>query len=425
MGFQAIFNSLRSRFSGANHNSGILEESTRCGRCTHILPDETLSYCPRCGIPFSNVPPTNSFETLAERSHQLLLTRYRRKLVATTTFVFVAFWGILASISGLKTEAQLQAMEAVRPIEIFFIEDPAYPSISKHTKLKSVAHAIQAFDDHFGISIDDVRIHHNILPQNIVERVPDFWNSSKRSSLSYWEYSVYPKIQSSWEDYASKSLPIIYTNIPIMNDLGKRTALETAHLNSKGLVSGLGHPNLTIVSTYRLLREEETLVGVDPEGRNEHLAKYMGEYVLAHELGHAFLALSDYVDRKNTPSIVAMRGPASSSRVNYSECLMHTDNGGGYEAWESLSQRPLGQAINKPCQEYSSVLTAFKLRTQAISALKAGDRAKSADLYNEMLSIYKPKSSTWLHSQWTQESKLFMSVFQRWWNGFFMIESGI
>ncbi len=423
-----FFYSVRSKLFGEFRNSSIHLESTRCGRCTHILPDETLSYCPRCGVPFSTVPPTNSFETLAERSHQLLLAKYRRRLLATTTFVFMAFWGIVASISSLQTESQLQAMKTVRPIEVFFIEDPAYPSISKHAQLKSLADGIQAFEDHFGIQIDDVRIHHNKLPQNIRDRIPNFWASSERSSLSYWEYNVYPNIESKWESLASGSLPIIYTNIPIMNDLGKKTRLETAHLNSKGLISGLGHPNLTIVSTYRLLREEEVLIGSnlnDPDLRNEKLARYMGEYVLAHELGHAFLALSDYVEDSQAPLIASMRGPASigNQKINYGNCLMHTDHGGGYEAWEELSQRHLGDHVQTPCSEYSQVLSGFKLRSQAIEALKRGDRSKAENLYKELLNVYNPPSRTWLRGQWEKESLLFMSVFKRWWNGIFMVES--
>ena len=41
--------------------------TTRCGRCSEILPDETLTFCPVCGIPFSRVPPTNEFSLLVER----------------------------------------------------------------------------------------------------------------------------------------------------------------------------------------------------------------------------------------------------------------------------------------------------------------------------------------------------------------------
>jgi len=419
--------SLGARLWSSKQSHDISLESTRCGRCTHILPDETLSYCPRCGIPFSTVPPTNSFQTLAERSHELLLQKYRRRLVATTTFVFAAFWGVLAGISGLQTEAQLQALKPVRPIEIFFLEDPAYPSISNHTKLMSIAHAVQSFDDHFGIKLSEISIHQNKIPQGIRDRIPNFWNSAERSSLSYWEYKVYPNIQNSWETHATASLPVIFTNIPIMNDLGQRTQLETSHLNSKGLVSGLGHPSLTIISTYRLLREEEVLIGSNlnnPELRNENLARFMGEYVLAHELGHAFLALGDYVEKSHAPTMAAMRGPASvGDDVDYSRCLMHTDNGGGYKAWDALSQRPLGDSVESPCPEYSQVLSAFKLRVQAIEALKAGDRSTAKNLYQELMNVYQPSSNTWLHSQWENESRLFMSVFKRWWNGIFMVES--
>ncbi|MEO5668801.1 MAG: hypothetical protein ABIR96_12135 [Bdellovibrionota bacterium] len=405
------------------------EASARCGRCAHILPDETLTFCPRCGIPFSKVPPTGTYSTLADHAHVLLLKRYRLRLTLTTASVFAAFWLLLASFSFLQTESLLAKLKPVRALDVYLVEDPAYPHIDVQTQVESVAVAIQSFEAHFGIRIGEVSLHRDRLPPIITEKFPGLWSNPQRSSLSYWESKVFPNLNPEWDEVSSEPLPIVFTNIPIVNDLGGETSLETAHLNPWGLISGLGHPSLSIISTYRMLREEKRLFGkvidANDSERRRLEARFMGEYVFAHELGHALLALPDFVQRNRISSQVGFRGPASvdSDEPDYAKCLMHTDQGGGYHAWQAIRSRPIQSVYLNPCPEYQSVITAFKIRNQALQALRKGDHAKAETLYNQALQAYDPPAKTWLRSQWEQEDALFMSVIKRWWSGIFVIQS--
>jgi hypothetical protein len=369
---------------------------------------------------------------MAERAHVLLLKRYRIRLAVTTSVVFSAFWLLLASFSSLQTESLLSRLKPVRPLDIYLVEDPAYPRIDVQTQIESIAVALQSFERHFGVQITEVAIHRNELPPLIHEKFPDLWANPQRSSLSYWESRIFPKLNPAWEEVAGDPLPVLFTNIPIVNDLGSETTLETAHLNPWGLVSGLGHPSLSIISSYRMLREENLLFGKTTEGgssdRRRLEARFMGEYVFAHELGHALLGLPDFVQRARMPAQVALRAPASAEteEADYAHCLMHTDEGGGYQAWKAIrasSARSSDNMNRVSCPDYLPVLTAFKLRQQAIQALRQGERAQAKTLYSEVLETYDPPAKTWLRSQWEQENLLFMSLIKRWWSGFFMVQS--
>jgi|GEM_PF-1189675 len=411
------------------------EMSARCGRCAHVLPDETLSYCPKCGIPFSKVPPTSTFLTLADRAHELLLKRYRWRLIGSTSLVFVAFWALLGSIITLQSESLLTQLKPVRDLEVYVYEDPQYHALTDATKIASIGVAVQSVQEHFGISINNISIHYNETPPELADRFPNFWTDPRNSTLSFWESQIYPQLSMGWKELSTKSHTVLFTNIPILNDLGKRSATETSHLNSQGMISGLGHPALTVITSYRLLREEASLIerglSVSEGERQQNLAKFMGEYVLAHELGHALLALPDYVEPTRMPTNMALRGPASVDgdvvfgEEKYANCLMHTDRGGGAQAWLSIQNRKPGSVEVDACPEYAPVIKAFHLRTQALGALQNGDREKAEALYTELLRIYAPQSQTWLHHQWEQESQLFMSFIRRWWEGFFVIESSL
>lgn len=359
-----------------------------------------------------------------------MLKRYRMRLALTTSGVFSAFWLLLATVSTLQTESLLTKLEPVRPINVYLIEDPAYPSIDAQTQMESIAVALQSFEAHFGVRISKVNIQRDALPPIVKQKFPDLWSNPQRSSLAYWESRIFPKLVPHWEEVSSEPLPVLFTNIPIINDLGSDTGLETAHLNPWGLVSGLGHPSLSIISTYRMLREENILFGkAKSENDSSHKrlqARFMGEYVFAHELGHALLGLSDFVHHSRVPALAGMRGPASidSDNPDYARCLMHTDPGGGYQAWNAIrSSRVSTKGSSNPCPEYLSVLTAFKLRAQALEALNKGERDKAESLYTELLKVYNPPAKNWLRAQWEQEGQLFTSFIQRWWSGFFMIKS--
>jgi hypothetical protein len=370
---------------------------------------------------------------LSDRAHALILKRYRNKMALTTGAVFVAFWVLLGSLSTLQNESLIAKLQTVRPLEIYIHNDPKYPHIDPQTQLESIAVAIQSFQEHFGIDIKRITIRKDELPAVIQEHFPELWTNPQRSSLSYWESRVFPRLSPRWEDVASTELPILLTNIPIVNDLSQETTLETAHLNPWGLVSGLGHPSLTIVSTYRMLREEDTLFGkaTTHEARRRLQARFIGEYVFAHELGHALLGLSDFVLRgPRQPSQVALRGPASihTDEPDYARCLMHSDSGGGYRAWHAIREsrnegRDPASISSESCPEYRPVLTAFHLRAQALAAIRRGEREEAAKLYEEILDIYTPQNKNWLRNQWEQESLLFVSFIRRWWAGLFVIQS--
>lgn len=425
--FSGVFRKFWNLWAKRRSFAKLNELSARCGRCAHVLPDETLTYCPKCGIPFSKVPPTHSFHTLADRTHEILLKRYRWKLIGSTTLVFVSFWILLGSIVTLQNESLLSQLKPVRDLKIYIHEDPAYPALPYSTKLASFGIAVKSVQEHFGIQIQNISIFKNSSPPEVEDRLPHLWSHPQRSSLRFWESEVYPALRISWQDTATKPLNVVFTNIPIINDLGKQSAMETSHLNSLGLVSGLGHPALTVISSYRLLHEEDLLIKASSDlERENQMARFMGEYVFAHELGHALLALPDYVDLVPAPTHIALRGPASESTPNYSHCLMHTDRGGGYAAWKAIQNRQPGSlSPQTSCPEYASVLSAFKLRSQALAALRAGEREKAEALYTELLRVYAPQSKTWLRHQWEQESHLFMSFIQRWWQGLFVIESSL
>ena len=323
-----------------------------------------------------------------------MLKRYRMRLALTTSAVFSAFWLLLATVSTLHTESLLAKLKPVRPISVYLIEDPAYPSIDTQTQIESIAVAVQSFEAHFGVRISDVIIQRDKLPPIVQQKFPDLWSNPQRSSLAYWESHIFPKLVPEWDEVSSDPLAVIFTNIPIVNDLGNNTSLETAHLNPWGLVSGLGHPSLSIVSTYRMLREENVLFGkaksANDVSHKRLQARFMGEYVFAHELGHALLGLSDFVQHSRMPALAGMRAPASvdSDNPDYARCLMHTDPGGGYQAWNAIrSSGNSTQASSNPCPEYLSVLTAFKLRAQAIEALNKGERDSGRPLYGNAQSL--------------------------------------
>src|SRR5262249_15634359 len=160
--------------------------------------------------------------------------------------------------------------------------------------------------------------------------------------------------------------PLLITNFPIKNDHPDETQIQTEHLSKNQLISGLGHPTFSIISTYRIFKEQNELFPKAKKNLSELQSRYLGEYVVAHELGHALLGLPDYTVIENdldTPP--QLRSPASlgsdkpKSRVDYRECIMHSDFGGGFKAWEQLSSRRMDEKIASYCPEYMPTIEAF------------------------------------------------------------------
>lgn len=84
-----------------------------------------------------------------------------------------------------------------------------------------------------------------------------------------------------------------------------------------------------MVSAFRMLTDSPEYLAsrFDIRDRTEQ-ARHLGEYLVAHELGHALIGLTDFIVDK--PGVPALRGPASIQDT--SECLMHTDEQGGFRA---------------------------------------------------------------------------------------------
>lgn len=365
------------------------------------------------------------------------MTRYRQRIIALSCFVFVGFWGLFAAAVNLQNHSKILSLHPVRPITVHIVQSPDFPQLSSGTLIASVAVAQQAFQDHFGIAIEDIQIVHNRLPATIEKEFPDFWQHEEKNTLEFWEKEVFSQIRLSSYEYASSRLPVILTNIPIIKTPKARSHLETRHLNDDGLISGLGHPGLVLATSYRMRAEEIELLGaLQGEALENRRARFLGEYIIAHELGHALLGLRDYVGpeslEKEILDEIAIRGPASVPEVDsaafpFHQCLMHTDHGGGYKAWESLQARELGKSVPKICQEYVGIVEDFHTRAKALKLYRKGEEEK-AHAYYLRLKAEGSKDphndpSNWLRHQWAQEEKMFLSVFNHWWNSIFMIES--
>lgn len=428
--FSKFLDPIRLLFS--NKQSDLASESTRCGRCAYVLPDETLSYCPRCGVPFSTTYPTNSFQTLAGHHHDKMIGRHRQRIIALSCFVFVGFWGLFAAAVNLQNHSKVLSLHPVRPITVHIVQSPDFPQLSSGTLIASVGVAQQAFKDHFGIAIEDIQIVHGKMPSSIEDQLPNFWEDEDRNTLAFWEKKVFAHINMSSYEYASSRLPIILTNIPIIKNPEARSQLETRHLNEEGLISGLGHPGLVLATSYRMRAEEIELLGpLQGQALENSRARFLGEYILAHELGHALLGLKDYVGPDEITDEVTIRSPAEEANTGsafpYHQCLMHTDRGGGYDAWKSLRARKLGKALPQICQEYVSLIQSFHTRAKALELYRRGEEEKAHDYYlrlnAEAANDVHNSSKNWLRYQWAQEEKLFLSFFNHWWNTIFMIES--
>jgi hypothetical protein len=396
-------------------------ETPRCGRCAHVLPDETLSFCPYCGVPFSKVPPTSSFELLASRREKKRVQVFRRKLYSVTAVVFFGFWLMLFSSTELYNFGRIEKLAETRKIRIYFYDDPRYPALTLYQKHNAIAIATESFQEHFGIQLSDIEISHGVLPAELEEHWS--WKEERHTSLSFWEKTFFPQQQKIWARDPMAPLPLFITNFPIRNDHPTETNIQTEHLSKNQLVSGLGHPTFSVITAYRIFQEEEILF---PKVQKKNLStlqsRYLGEYVIAHELGHALLGLPDYtvIEQESEQEI---RSPASigaakgQSRINYRECLMHSDFGGGFKAWEELAGRKMDEKLTTYCPEYVPTIEAFLIRSRAVSRLKAGYRSEAEALHSEALEKISVTPELWTAALWQREHQLFLSPWDRWWSG--------
>jgi hypothetical protein len=140
-----------------------------------------------------------------------------------------------------------------------------------------------------------------------------------------------------------------------------------------------------------------------PTISQQEKAQQLGEFFIAHEVGHALLGLNDTVLPK-----MQGRSPANAT---FSECLMHSDEGGSFMAWEIIRKWPLGKPSQ--CYEYNEVIRAFELRTQAIFQMKNGKQAEADLLYEEAIQVAKSSAQSWVWKVWEKEYKSLHSVVRR------------
>jgi hypothetical protein len=244
------------------------------------------------------------------------------------------------------------------------------------------------------------------VPPQLAPFLSKAWNSTPLTSnasqvpptsrLSFWERQVFPTLSERWIKNPRASLPVLVTNIPIQNHPEDGTQIQTLHLSEEGHVSGLGHPALVVVSGYRALnevrQESEGRLGIDNDA---DLARYLGEFLITHELGHALLGLEDEVINK-------FRSPASLEDT--SQCLMHTDQGGGFESWGHIQARPLGHP--SLCRSYDNVLRGFRAHTQAVKALKDQNKTKAREFFDSALREVDGSTQPWVSKLWRQDRSL-------------------
>ena len=391
-----------------------IEGSARCGRCSELLPDETLTFCPKCGVPFSRVPPTTTFETFADQRESRLLKRARWKAAGAGLLAFAAVLGFGGLASEISATLALKRVNPIRHIEFYLRDEGDFPKLSNAAKRQAIAIAVQAFEDHFRIPLAHYTVIEGELPPEIESSFHGPWNPLALTSrspvlLSVWQQVLYPKLFESWKREPSQPLRVLVTNIPLFSESKDQETTELRHLAPDGLISGLGHPSFVVTSTYRMLQERaefrKAKAPVDTEAQQ---ARHLGEFIIAHELGHALLGLTDYI--VDPPAKTPLRAPASEAGSPLtSTCLMHTDAGGGYAAWRALSERPLGQP--SPCHAYDTTVEAFDMRLQAFRLLELDRRHEASELHRQAMDRIRGQAQDWVLTVWSEEHRNFVGPF--------------
>ncbi len=368
-----------------------------CGRCAHPLPDETQSFCGTCGAPFSNYPPTIDFALIVEHQLEIVEKNFRRK-----KFIALGSWVALCltlffTASSLFKQNKVDRIVAERKVEFYLANIQGYPMISSATARDAVVTSLQSFEDHFDMRIKDWTFKEEVIPAD-VEAFMQSLPADKMESLSSWQQLYRNKLMPEWGQNPYQPLRVLITNFPLRAPDFLR--METRHLSSSRLVGGFANPAFVLISSYRMLTEIK-------EANVRDQARYMGEFLIAHELGHALLGLPDFIAPPDFQEFAA-RGLASTSNESpFSRCLMHTDEGGGLKAWQALKSRPLGQATK--CYSYQDLLRAHELRAEAIDLAKKSffsDAMKKMDLAVAMLPPDN-RSLIWLKELWTEERRAF------------------
>ncbi len=369
-------------------------QSVFCGRCAHPLPDETQSFCGTCGAPFSVYPPTNDFILIIEHRLSVINKNIRiKKSITALTWLTLCIILFLSAASIFK-DNKLQKISSEREVEFYIANFEGYPTVPEHTNRESILVSLQSFEDHFGIKIKKWRFIQDQIPEEILPLINSV-DLKELETLTLWQSFYKKQLLPRWRLNPYKPLKIFITNMPLkapdfMN-------METRHLSASRLVGGFANPSFVIISSYRMLTEIK-------ENNPSLQARYLGEFLIAHELGHALLGLPDFVSTPETIEFAA-RGIASEYKINYSKCLMHTDEGGGLKAWKALQDRPLRSEAK--CPAYRDILQAHKLRKEAIH-LAHQKNFKEALRQMDLAISFLPEdkhSLIWTKELWKQERK--------------------
>ncbi len=381
-----------------------------------------------CGIPFSEVSPTTSYTPIADHIIQkaLRLERWRWFGIAFSFALALVLLQLLFSYTRRQHEIGL--LEATpRKIGIYQFDLEAYAPLPPAIKRLSLGFALQGFQDHFQMNLSSLTYTEGQVPESLSKFFDEIKNLSTPGNfiegevlpfmrLSFWEKTIFPKLTEQWSQNPHAELPVIITNFPLYADPEEETKIETRHLGKARLVSGLGHPALVLISTFRMNDRSNKHADDLPKLKTVYdYARYLGEYVLAHELGHALLGLTDTVvdpvqyspPSKKTQSL---RMPASinSTGPEINQCLMHTDSGGGHHAWANLRDREIG--ISSTCQSYSKTVEAFQKRSESIQLLKLGFHNEARIKHQEAMDLIQTHSQPWIGKVWSQEIILFSGL---------------
>lgn len=365
-----------------NFKSTSDEWHTRCGRCAFLLPDDTMTFCPMCGVPFSKVQPTQSYLLLSDR--ETIIER-KRALGLKSAFSFVLMMLVMMSYVFYKNyqlRFRYHQVTQSRAVIFYNYQNSSFNSLDNLAVNKVVQDGIQAFHDHFSWEISQYSVLHDSLPDAEVE---GFLSTTLSIDFYKWQKFVLEKHYRKFQNNPLRPLPVIITNIPISISNEQRSFVaESRHLADSGLIGGLANPGIVVVSTYKALNND-TLSNAEKfkiETKLE-LHRVIAEYFLAHELGHALVGLKDFVVNPVFSDKVPMtRLPASAFKIQ-EQCLMHTVFGGGGQSWEKLRKRSVSN--KSTCELYDPLLEAYELREKAFSLRIKGSYQEAKVVYQQAI----------------------------------------
>ena len=144
----------------------------RCGRCAEVLPDETMSFCPLCGVVFSQVPPTSSYQSLAQVLVLRELKSQQRRTWALTALFFIGFWSLAFLWSEWSFQERAETLSSSpRTVRFHFAEASGFPLFSPVVRRMAIGVALQSFEDHFGMSLKVEGIDEEGFPQVLDQHI--------------------------------------------------------------------------------------------------------------------------------------------------------------------------------------------------------------------------------------------------------------